>query len=127
MRGWRLLHPHLSPHILVKILLDVFPSNIHYNFPGYSTNNFTSTNWSNSGILFRGIKRFATNASRVSPTSLSDVFKFLVQIDLVKLANDFQRSKEEDPNDLETKIRRQFSLSNPDWPQTPFVFNAPLI
>ena len=71
------------------------------------------------------------NASRVSPTSLIDVFKFLVQSVLVKLANDFRRSQEKDPNYLETKIRRQFSVfnshrsaSNPDGSQPHFVFNA---
>ena len=76
------------------------------------------------GFLFRGIKRFATNTSRASPTSFTDVYKFLVQSVLVKLANDFRSSKEEDPNNLETKILRQFSASNPDGPQPPFVFNA---
>ena len=48
------------------------------------------------------------NVSRISPTSLIDVFKFLVQSVLVKVANDIRRSKDEDPNDLETKILRQF-------------------
>ena len=72
------------------------------------------------------------NASRVSPTSLIDVFKFLVQSVLVKLANDFlEIVGKKDPNYLETKIRRQFSVfdshrsvSNPDGSQPPFVFNA---
>ena len=59
-------------------------------------------------FLFRRIKRFAMNASRVSPTPLIDVFKFRVQSVLVMLANDFRRSKEEDPNDLGTKNLRQF-------------------
>ena len=64
------------------------------------------------------------NTSRVSPTSLFDVFKLLMQSVLVKLTNDCRSSKEEDLNDLETKILRQFSVSNPDGPQPPFVFNA---
>ena len=64
------------------------------------------------------------NTSRVSPTSLFDVFKLLMQSVLVKLTNDCRSSKEEDLNDLETKILRQFSVSNPDAPQPPFVFNA---
>ena len=57
-------------------------------------------------------------------TSLIDASKFLLQSVLVKLANDFRRSKEEDPIDLETKVLSQFSASKPDEPQPPFVFNA---
>ena len=65
------------------------------------------------------------NASRASPTSLIDVFKFLLESVLVKLTNDSRRSlEEEDPNDLETNILRQLPASNPDRPQPPFVFNA---
>ena len=75
-------------------------------------------------FLFKGIKRFAMNASRVSPTSLINEFKFLVQNVLVKLANDSRRSEEEDSNYLETKILRQFSASASDGPQPPFIFNA---
>ena len=56
--------------------------------------------------------------------SLFDVFKLLMQSVLVKLANDFRSFKEEDLNDLETKILRHFSVSNPDGPQPSFVFNA---
>ena len=55
---------------------------------------------------------------------LNDVFKFLLQSLLAKLANDFLRSKEEDRNDLETKVLCQFLASNPDGLQTPVVFNA---
>ena len=44
------------------------------------------------------------NVSRVSSSSLIDVFEFLVQNVLVKFASDFRTSKEEDRNDLETKI-----------------------
>ena len=76
------------------------------------------------GFLLREIKQSAMNASRKTPTSLIDVFKYLVQSVLVKLTNNFRRSKEEDPNDMQTKILRQFSASNPDGPQSPFVFNA---
>ena len=73
------------------------------------TNNFLHTNGSNGpGFLFRRIKRFTMNVSRISPTSLIDVFKFLVQSVLVKVANDIRRSKDEDPNDLKAKILRQF-------------------
>ena len=57
-------------------------------------------------------------------TSLIDVSKFLLQSVLVKLANDFRRSKEEDPIDLDTKVLSQFSASKPDGPQPPFVFKA---
>ena len=56
------------------------------------------------GFLSSGIKRVVVNVSRVSSSSLIDVFEFLVQNVLVKFASDFRTSKEEDRNDLETKI-----------------------
>ena len=66
------------------------------------------------------------NALRVSPTRLIDVFKFLVQSVLMKLAKYFWRSKEEDTNDVDTKILCQFSATNPDGPHPPVVSNVSL-
>lgn len=63
-------------------------------------------------------------SSRVSLALLIDIFKVLVQSVLMKLTNNFQNSKEDDPNDFETKILCQFSVPNPVGPQPPFVFNT---
>ena len=68
------------------------------------------------GFLFRGIKRFAKNASRVSPSSLTVVFEFLVQNLLVKFASNFRRSKDEDRNDLETKTSDRQTLMDHNHP-----------
>ena len=46
---------------------------------------------------------------------------------LTKFANDFRRSYEHEPNDLDTNILRQLSASNPDGPQPPFAFMAAFI
>ena len=68
-------------------------------------------------FLLRGIKQFAMNASRVSPTSLIEIFKFLVQNVLVKFGINFRRSKKEDPNYLETSDYSLFSVK-PWWVTT---------
>ena len=103
-------------------LLDIFLCNIHLNFPAIS---WTTPIGPVPGFLFWGI-RFAMNALRVSPTRFIDVFKFLVQSVLMKLAKYFWRSKEEDTNDVDTKILCQFSATNPDGPHPPIVFNVSL-
>ena len=124
MRGWQLVPSRFDPHILVKILAcwTFFFVIFILNFPAIS---WTTPFGRIPGFLFWGI-RFAMNALRVSPTRLIDVFKFLVQSVLMKLAKYFWRSKEEDTNDVDTKILCQFSATNPDGPHPPVVFNVSL-